>query len=278
MVHSMTHHLKGQRSSELFVGEILKMPTLVLETDKLLVYQQELGQWDNLNHLVVCKLTSHACIVDPFDGEYWYDFCTGQGIHITEIWLTHSHWDHVKGVQELVNVSDQKLIIRCHELEQQRGFEFDGITWWSHPKFTAVKQNFGGLEFTIHCTPGHTPGHVTIAGNGLLITGDCLFLGRCGRTDLYGGSKDQQRQSLLYLSDIISILDGESVVLPGHRYPLADGTNPTVLKLSDFVIANEALNSVGNDEDWNSLDFLAFDDNMAAKARRQEAQNSEDIL
>ncbi|DAC60636.1 MAG TPA: MBL fold metallo-hydrolase, partial [Candidatus Poseidoniales archaeon] len=156
-------------------------PNLIFETNQIMVFQQQLGPWDNLNHLFVCKSTKKACIVDPFDGEYWHDFCSSHGFQLSEIWLTHSHWDHVKGVEELVNITSDNIVIRCHILEQERGYKFNGISWWQHQEFTEITQSFGAMDFAIHCTPGHTPGHVTIIGNGLVITGDCLFLGRCGR-------------------------------------------------------------------------------------------------
>ena len=115
---------------------------------------------------------------------------------------------------------------------------------------------------------------MTIIGNGVVITGDCLFLGRCGRTDLFGGDRNKQRKSLQYLRDFLLRLDTSYVVLPGHQYELSDGSNPTVLNLSEFMSNNEALNSIDNDSEWNSLPFLSFDDSLAEKARRQRASNS----
>ena len=59
-------------------------PNLIFETNKIMVFQQQLGRWDNLNHLFVCKSTKKACIVDPFDGEYWYDFCRLHDFQLSE--------------------------------------------------------------------------------------------------------------------------------------------------------------------------------------------------
>lgn len=249
-------------------------PMMVFETDNITVFQQQLGEWDNLNHLLICNSTNKACVIDPFDGRYWYEFCQSKGYTLTEIWLTHSHWDHTKGVEELIQLYSNNVAVRCHFYEQERGYQLEGIVWWQHPEFTEVVQELGMLNFSIHCTPGHTPGHVTIIGNGVVITGDCLFLGRCGRTDLFGGDKDKQRKSLLYLRKFLLELDGQHVVLPGHQYELSDGSNPTVLNLSEFMANNEALNSIDDDSEWNSLPFLSFDDNLAEQARRQRARNS----
>ncbi len=249
-------------------------PDLILQTSKISIYQQQLGPWDNLNHLVVCNQTQQACIVDPFDGEFWHDFCRLIGVKITEIWLTHSHWDHIKGVEELLQIADNEIMVRCHILEQERGFTLPDVYWWEHAECTNISQNFGALNFAIHCTPGHSPGHVVFIVDGAVISGDCLFLGSCGRTDLYGGSKFKQRISLLYLRDILRNLPQDNLVLPGHQYPLADGSNPHYLKLSVVLSDNLALKAVDDDKKWDRLPFLSFDDELAEKARRQKTLDS----
>ena len=169
-------------------------PSVVFENDKLILYQHELGEWDNLNHLIICKVTKHSCIIDPFDGRFWYDFCQNKGVKLTHIWLTHTHWDHVKGVDELLELSDNQLTLKCHILEQERGYASDKASWWTHGEFSQVAETFGALEFSIHCTPGHTPGHVTIIGNEVIVTGDCLFLGSCGRCYLVAMKKNKDNQ------------------------------------------------------------------------------------
>ena len=68
---------------------------------KMLVYQAQLGDWDNLNHLLVCKNTKKAAIVDPFFADYWINFCRDNEWELEQVWLTHSHWDHSKGVEGL---------------------------------------------------------------------------------------------------------------------------------------------------------------------------------
>ena len=64
------------------------------------------------------------------------------------------------------------------------------------------------------------------------------------------------------------------MVLPGHQYKLEDGSNPTSLTVAELLINNLAIKAVDNDEDWNSLDFLSFEDSLAEKARRQRAMQS----
>ena len=73
-------------------------PGVVPERRRLL--QAQLGGWDNLNHLIVCTTTKHAVVVDPFDAAYWFNVAESRGLHLIGAWLTHSHWDHTKGVEE----------------------------------------------------------------------------------------------------------------------------------------------------------------------------------
>ena len=77
------------------------MAELIFETEKITVYQAQLGDWDNLNHLLVCKETGKAVVVDPFSANYWLNFCNENKLHLEQVWLTHTHWDHSKGVEGL---------------------------------------------------------------------------------------------------------------------------------------------------------------------------------
>ena len=67
-------------------------------------------------------------------------------------------------------------------------------------------------------------------------------------------------------------LPSDWLVLPGHHYQLLDGSNPTFLPVETILSDNEALNALDSDEAWESLDFLAFDDSMAEKARRERSR------
>ena len=261
----MRHPLEGMRSMGLVSG----MLKTVLETEKILVLQAQLGEWDNLNHLIVCKKSNQAMIVDPFDGKYWLDICQERNWNLNQVWLTHSHWDHSKGIDEL-----QSCDIWVHEKESERGWNGASNRTWTHEPLSFVIQKLGDLVFEIHCTPGHTPGHVTFVGEGVVISGDCIFLGRCGRTDLFGGDPLAQRKSLIYLRNRLSELNGDEIILPGHRYELADGSNPTFISISELLSNNEAILAIDDDSKWSKLPFLAFEDNLAEKARRQRAKNA----
>ena len=243
------------------------MAECILESEKLLVFQAQLGDWDNLNHLLVCKKSLKAAIVDPFFADYWLDFCSSEGWDLEQVWLTHSHWDHSKGVDGLV---DKEIWV--HANESQRGWDGPSNREWNNAANSAVDLTLGEIKIQAHCTPGHTPGHMTFIGEGVVISGDCMFLGRCGRTDLFGGDVNAQRESLLYLRDCLNELPKYWLVLPGHQYRLSDGTNPTFITVEQLLNDNEALAALDDDAAWNALDFLSFDDNLAQNARRQRAK------
>ena len=245
------------------------MVKTILETEKMIVLQAQLGDWDNLNHLLVCKKSETAVIVDPFSSVYWLEVCQKNNWELSQVWLTHSHWDHAKGVDGL---SDKQVWV--HSLEAKRGWDGPSNNEWNHDANSHVLHTIGELKFEVHCTPGHTPGHVTFIGEGVVISGDCMFLGSCGRTDLFGGDVDAQKKSLFHLRNRLQQIPSEWYVLPGHQYPLSDGNNPTYITVEKLLAQNEALLALDNDDDWDGLDFLAFDDNMAEKARRERARNS----
>jgi hydroxyacylglutathione hydrolase len=243
------------------------MAECILETSKMLVLQAQLGDWDNLNHLLVCKETRKAVIIDPFFSQYWLDVCSTNNWELEQVWLTHSHWDHSKGVEGLEHKQ-----VWVHRDESLRGWSGPSNHEWSNAANSFTKQKIGVLEIEAHCTPGHTPGHMTFIGEGVVVSGDCMFLGRCGRTDLIGGDIEAQRSSLIYLRNHLQTLPDNWLVLPGHQYKLLNGQNPSFITVEELLSDNEALNALDDKDKWNSLEFLAFDDSLAESARRERAR------
>tara|TARA_B100000287_G_scaffold424343_1_gene468824 strand:+ start:347 stop:1150 length:804 start_codon:yes stop_codon:yes gene_type:complete len=267
MIFTERHHLEVMRS----IALVSEMAEIILETAKMLVLQEQLGEWDNLNHLLVCKDSNKAVVIDPFFSKYWLEVCEKHGFELEQVWLTHSHWDHAKGVDGL---TDKQVWV--HTLESERGWDGPSNQEWTHEANSFITQNVGELEFEIHTTPGHTPGHVTFIGEGVVVSGDCMFLGRCGRTDLFGGDVNAQRSSLLHLRSKLQEIPGDWIVLPGHQYALEDGSNPRWITVNQLLSDNQALQALDDDNAWNSLEFLAFDDNLAEKARRERARAQQD--
>ena len=237
---------------------------------ELTVLQTQLGGWDNLNHLLICNSTKSALLIDPFSGEYWSNVLKDMDVNSVTIGLTHSHWDHTKGVEEFLNLNPNTEI-HIHKFEYERGWKGPDTHQWTHPPLTFVSLNIGELTFEIHCTPGHTPGHVTLIGHGVVISGDCLFLGRCGRTDLYGGDMYSMWESQMHLHLRLNSLPETWIVLPGHQYSMDDGSTPTFVSVGHLLENNPAIKKQTFNE-FSKLKFLQFNDSLAENAKKEHAK------
>ena len=80
-------------------------------------------------------------------------------------------------------------------------------------------------------------------------------------------------QSLIHLKNVLNEIPSEWLVLPGHQYQLQNGSQPTYLSVAELLEENLALQAAGNEEAFMALDFLAFDDSLAEKARRERARS-----
>lgn len=141
--------------------------------------------------------------------------------NVTAILLTHGHFDHIGAVDFLAN--EFKCPVYIHE---------DDVDMVTHPDsmFPAAKnirvdseltlfkeghQRIGSTDFNVLFTPGHTKGSVLLILEENLFSGDVLFLGSIGRTDLDGGSDREMKASLR----LIKTLDKKLIVHPGHGLP-----------------------------------------------------------
>lgn len=134
------------------------------------------------------------------------------------ILLTHGHFDHVMGVQDLLAVyPDLPVYITEADYPEARD---GGQFGYSMGEVASVRfydegdtVELGNLKIDVLRTPGHTPGSVTLRVEDVLFTGDTLFCGSCGRTDFPGGSFGDMQRSLKRLAD----LPGDYRVYPGHE-------------------------------------------------------------
>ena len=165
-----------------------------------------------------------CAVVDPGDdGQQVARLIQGLGLTPVAILLTHSHFDHVLGIPGL-RETWPGLPVYCHPAdipeevsETMFGMTvptvaaFGNVTPYNEGDTVAV----GPLTVKVIHTPGHTPGSVTlmVEGEGVLFTGDTLFRGSMGRTDLPGGSYADLTASLKKLA----ALPGDYKVYPGHE-------------------------------------------------------------
>ena len=171
----------------------------------------ELGPMENFIYLITDKTTKKAAVVDPaWDAAKIIQYADDNDIQITDILLTHSHHDHINGVQEILEHSDPQL----HLLKSEAEF-------WE-AELNKPKLHHGGDEILlgdssiqIYHTPGHTPGSACYMLNDDIITGDTLFVFGCGRCDLKGGDPEQMFSTLKKMK---SELDPNTIIHPGHNY------------------------------------------------------------
>lgn len=159
-------------------------------------------------------------IIDPgYAPDTILSFLAQKGLTADAIMLTHGHFDHVSAVEKILEATGCSLWL-C-EKDYLQGTDPASLSFYPlanrslpNMQFYAEGNNLSaaGISFTVLETPGHTPGSVCLLTENSLFTGDTLFAGSCGRTDLPGGSWTTIQKSLRRLST----LDDTLRVYPGH--------------------------------------------------------------
>ena len=172
--------------------------------------QLELGPLQNFIYLIGSSQTPDVAVVDPgWDVPAILDAAARDEKRITHILITHTHFDHINGVAELLRATDAQVLVHKKEAEALP-IEKSNI----QPVEGGDEILVGGLALTFLHTPGHTPGSLCMTAADHLIAGDTLFVGGCGRCDLPGSDPEALHKSLTRLSH----LDEQFVLYPGHNY------------------------------------------------------------
>ena len=164
------------------------------------------------NCYMVWEDGSDTCIlIDPgYEPELLLEQVRLQRKTLEAILLTHGHFDHVGGVKQIAAETGCKVYICAEELKQPLRYS-DGLHYTDTVAEGDVLE-LAGLTLQVLHTPGHTPGCVCYLCGDTLFSGDTLFAGTCGRTDLPGGDFKAIQASLQRLA----ALEGDLKVLPGH--------------------------------------------------------------
>ena len=175
------------------------------------VHSMELGPMENFVYLIHDHASNTAAIVDPaWEVGEMLSFADSKNIRITDILLTHSHYDHINGLEQTLEHSDAKI----HLLNSEAKF-------WGASLDQAVLHhggdqiNIGDSQIDILHTPGHTPGSACYHVGSDLIAGDTLFVFGCGRCDMAGGDPEEMFNTL---KKIKTELPTSTVLHPGHNY------------------------------------------------------------
>ena len=198
---------------------------------RVTVKQIPVGPFQVMTYLVACPQTREAVIIDPAGEEdKLFALIQSEGVQVNYILNTHAHADHTLGNSKLKSLLSVPICM--HEADdrffsdhsvREKSLEELGLP---PPDAADIRLKdrdvleVGRLRIEVIHTPGHTPGSVCFLVDGNLFTGDTLFVGAAGRTDLIGGSLDTLIESL---EKRLIVLPKETVVWPGHDY----GTSPT---------------------------------------------------
>jgi glyoxylase-like metal-dependent hydrolase (beta-lactamase superfamily II) len=165
---------------------------------------------------------SRAVIVDPGEEPERLLAAAGSlGVEIEAILVTHCHFDHIGAVAPVARATG--AAVYCPAIE--RAVLADVMSWVppgfgpfesyeaDHTVAGGERLQMAGLEIDVVFTPGHSPGHVTYATSGALLSGDVLFQGSVGRVDVPGGDWETLERSI---ERLLEAYPAETVVYPGH--------------------------------------------------------------
>jgi hydroxyacylglutathione hydrolase len=199
-----------------------------------MLFMQIRSEGDNFSYILADEATGYGVVIDPSkNGEAIEKVVKDKGLKLGYILFTHQHPDHVGDAYEL----KKRLggLIAAHRLSSViKDVSLDD----------GDLLEVGSVRLKILHTPGHTPDGICILADGKLMTGDTLFVGECGRTDLPGGDPSKMYDSL---RGKISALGDEVEVYPGHDYGLSPSSTIGEEKRSNYVL-----------KDRTREEFIAF--------------------
>jgi hydroxyacylglutathione hydrolase len=188
----------------------------------MIVSSVTVGPFEENCHLVMDGDSRRAVLVDPGDeGARIVQLVKDAGAELQAIWLTHAHLDHIGGIAAVLrewNVPvflhplDRPLYDRGAQQAAAYGVPFESPPAPDHELAEGDELQLGSLRFDVMHLPGHAPGHVAFHGHGMLFSGDVLFAGSIGRTDLPLSNPAHLERSL----ERLATLPPETQVYSGH--------------------------------------------------------------
>lgn len=170
-----------------------------------------LGTYQTNTYIIYEENSTSCCVIDPgYQPSTILSALKRRGLTLEAILLTHGHFDHVGAVRDLAADTDCRVFL-CVEDTFLPPMFTSGPLYYTDSYGEGSVLNISGLYIHVIRTPGHTPGSVCLIVDNAIFTGDTLFEGSCGRTDI-GGDWTQLQTSLKRLSN----LEADFTVYPGH--------------------------------------------------------------
>ena len=177
----------------------------------LKIHTLTLGLYQTNTYIIHEENSASCCVIDPgYQANTILEKLEELGLTLDAILLTHGHFDHVGAVKDLAADTDCRVFL-CAEDTMLPPMLTDGSLYYTDTYADGTILNIAGLYIRILHTPGHTPGGVCLLVDDVIFSGDTLFAGGCGRSDL-GGDWATLVGSLKRLSQI----EGYFKVFPGH--------------------------------------------------------------
>lgn len=188
------------------------------------VEQIQVGHMQNFTYVVSDVATKEAIIIDPsWDLAKIELVINRDSLNVKYVVNTHHHFDHTAGNDQMARstgapIAQHEASELYHDISLKDG---DTI-------------RFGRSALAVVHTPGHSKDGICLVGDGKIFTGDTLFVGTCGRVDLPGGNSHDLYHSIF---DVLSKLDGDLVMYPGHNYGHAPTSTMREQKQSNPVMS-----------------------------------------
>ena len=194
-------------------------------------------------YVVGCEETKRAILIDPAaEVDRVVDQARAEGLEVELIVNTHPHGDHTGGNRRAKELTGAAIAVHREgaallerSLSPSMAQMIGGEPSPSADRLLEDGEviEVGEVRLEVLHTPGHCPGSVCLAGHGAVFTGDVLFVGAVGRTDLAGGSSATLRASI---RDKLLSLEDDTIVYPGHVYgPVPTSTIGREAKSNPFV-------------------------------------------
>ena len=192
-------------------------------------FRQVQQHGDNFSYIIADDATREAAVVDPsFNAGEIIRILKTENLKLKYVINTHDHSDHTAGNEELLSMFSAKTV--AHKLSRINAD-------------VAVDDGdiirLGNVPIKVIYTPGHTPDSICLlVDNKKLLTGDTLFVGECGRTDLPGGNPESMYDSLFHK---LMKLDDDVEVYPGHDYGRKPHSTIGEERKTNYVLETRAL-------------------------------------